>query len=525
MRTKGEWKMRRTRVSRPLFGGVALLVLGMFVTLLVIGSSVGKAETGKKALVLDSSVSGGASSPEATRATTLGFTVTVVNDATWGAMTAAQFADYQLIVVGDATCDSLPQAVSQNAKALADAVMARAGGNTKAGNRILVGTDPVYHYGQGGNKVVDMGIDFAGVQEGASGLYLDFTCGDSDYDSSGVPDGQEKLLPLLSVAPSPVWTQNEDPPCGGAVSLISNAAQFSSLKTSDIQGWECSVHETFPTFPTDWSALAIATDTTTKPTCGNDVDTGEAKCGEAYLLIAGSGIVSEAPNLSLTPTTATNPVGTPHTVTASVTNTNGTPRSDVLVEFVVTGANSGATGTCAPSDCKTDGTGKVTFTYTGTKEGDDTINAAITVDGSRQTATASKTWTAGGGGEGADVAILKTAPATRTNGYHLVYTIKVTNNGPAMADHVRVTDVLPASLIRAIAETTKGTCSITGSTELTVSCNLGLLHVSETATVTVTAQTALPHGGTITNTATVASSTSDPISSNNSSSATTIVTP
>ncbi len=518
--------MRHTRTSRPLFGsGVALLMLGMFFTLLVIGSSVAKAVTGKQALVLGSSVSGGASSAEATRATNLGFTVNVVNDTTWGAMTAAQFADYQLIIVGDPTCSSLPAVVSQNAKALSDAVMARAGGNTKAGNRILIGTDPVFHFLQGGTKLIDAAIDFAGVQSGASGLYLDFTCSDPDYDANGVPDGQDKLLPLLTIDPTPNWTQNTGPPCGGDVSLISNAAQFSTLKSSDIRGWGCSVHEAFPTFPTDWSALAIATDTTTKPTCGNDVDTGAARCGQAYLLIAGSGIVSTAPNLSLSPATATNPVDTKHTVTATVTNADNVPQPEILVDFLVTGANAGAAGTCVPASCMTDSAGKVTFTYTGTKEGDDTINAAITVGGSRQTATASKTWTAGAAG--ADIAIVKSAPSTKPNRYHLRYTLAVTNNGPSTADNVVVTDKLPAGLLHPFTATTKGTCSITGTstTELTVTCNLGSLTMNETETVTITAELDIPHGGTITNTASVASSTSDPISSNNSSSATTTVTP
>jgi uncharacterized repeat protein (TIGR01451 family) len=515
--------MRHTRTSRTPFVGAALVMLGVLFTLLVIGSSVANAETGKKALVLGSSVSGGASSAEAARASSDGFTVTVADDTTWASMTAAQFADYQLIIVGDPNCGSLPKVVSQNAQALADAVMARAGGNSKTGNRVLIGTDPAFHASQGGDKLIDSGVDFAGVQEGASGLYLDFTCIDPDYNGNGIPDGQEKILPLLSIASAPVWTQNADPPCGGDVSLISNAAQFSALKSSDIRGWGCSVHETFPTFPTDWSALAIATDTETKPTCGTDVDTSEARCGEAYVLIAGSGIVSEAPNLSLSPTTATNPVGASHTVTATVTNTDGSVRSGVVVSFVVTGANAGATGTCVPTNCTSDAQGVVTYSYTGVNVGDDTINAAITVEGSRQTATASKTWVEAAAG--ADVAILKTAPSTRKNGYHLIYTIAVTNNGPTRADHVVVTDVLPAGLIHPVARTTAGTCSITGSTELTVSCDLGSLHMSATATVTITAQTDLPHGGTITNTATVASSTSDPISSNNSSSATTAVTP
>jgi hypothetical protein len=375
------------------------LIVGVLLTFLMLGAPSAMAETGKKALVLDSSVSGGAGSSEATRAASLGFTVTVVDDATWGAMTATQFSDYQLIIVGDPTCSSLPAVVSENAQALSDAVMDRVGSNTHAGNRILIGTDPQFHNGQGGGELIDAGIDFAGVQEGASGLYLTFTCVDPDYDGNGVPDGQDLLLPKLTIDATPGWTQNQGPPCGGEVSLISNADQFSSLTTSDIAGWGCSVHETFPTFPSDWNPLAIATDTPTAPTCGTDVETGDPECGEAYLLIAGTGIVSEAPNLELTPLTATNPVGTTHTVTAKVTNSGGTPRSGVTVTFTVTGANAGASGTCAPASCTTPANGQVTFTYTGTNPGDDTINASITVDGSTQTATAAKTWVAAPAGK------------------------------------------------------------------------------------------------------------------------------
>jgi hypothetical protein len=359
------------------------------------------AETGKKALILGSSVTGGTSSIEAQEATSLGFAVTVATDIQWGGMTAAQFADYQLLIVGDPTCGDLSPVVSQNAAAVANAVMAvgGVGGNTHAGNRILIGTDPVFHTTVGARPdartLIHDGIDFAGVQEGATGLYLDFSCVDPDYDANGTPDGVQKLLPLLTIATSN-WTEDQGPPCGGAVSLISNAAQFASLHTSNVQGWGCSVHESFPTFPTDWSPLAVATDTASHPTCGTDVDTHATACGEAYLLIAGSGVVSTSPNLSLTPTTATNPVGTTHTVTATVTTPAGGPAAGVHVTFLVTGANAGATGTCVPASCDTDAGGHVTFTYTGTNAGDDTIHASITVGGTTQSATAAKTWTTRG---------------------------------------------------------------------------------------------------------------------------------
>jgi hypothetical protein len=358
------------------------------------------AETGKKALILDSSVSGGLASIEAQEATSLGFAVTMATDVQWGAMTAAQFADYQLLIVGDPTCSFLPQSVSSNAAALANAVMAAGGvgGNTHAGNRVLIGTDPVFHttFGRPDARVlIHDGIDFAGVQENATGLYLDFTCVDSDYDANGTPDGVQKLLPLLTIAANN-WTEDQSPPCGGAVSLISNAAQFSTLHTSNVQGWSCSVHESFPTFPPDWSALAVATDTASHPTCGNDVDSHAAVCGEAYILIAGSGVSSTAPNLSLSPLTATNPVGTTHTVTATVTTSAGGAAAGVHVTFLVTGANAGASGTCNPASCDTDAAGHVTFTYTGTNAGDDTIHASITVGGSTQSATAEKHWTTRG---------------------------------------------------------------------------------------------------------------------------------
>lgn len=382
-------------IRRALHASGALFLSSVVLGAMVLGgASPAWAETGKKALVLGSSVSGGAGSVEAVHATALGFDVTVVGDGVWGAMTAAQFADYQLLVVGDPTCNRLPRVVSQNATALADAVMARAGGNTRVGNRILIGTDPVFHRSRGGDPLIRTGLDFAGVRDGATNLYLTFSCWDEDWDGNGRPDGQDLLLPKLTIDPSATWTQNQRPPCGGSASLISNAAQFSTLSSSHLQGWFCSVHETFPRFPTDWSALAIATDTPTRPTCGTDVATGASVCGEAFVLIAGSGIVVESPALGLTPPTATNPVGTTHTVTATVTNPDRTPRPGTEVSFVVTGANAGAAGTCSPASCVSDSAGEVRFTYTGANEGEDTINAAITVDGSRQSATAVKTWEA-----------------------------------------------------------------------------------------------------------------------------------
>lgn len=91
------------------------------------------------------------------------------------------------------------------------------------------------------------------------------------------------------------------------------------------------------------------------------------------------------PGLGLTPPTATNPVGTSHTVTVTVTQ-NGTPVAGVIVTFTVTGANS-ATGTCT-----TGPTGQCSFTYPGTNPGTDMITATATVNGAILKGEATKIW-------------------------------------------------------------------------------------------------------------------------------------
>jgi hypothetical protein len=155
-------------------------------------------------------------------------------------------------------------------------------------------------------------------------------------------------LGLLSTGAG-AWTANSTtPPCGGNVSLIASEPSFATLTTASLAGWGCSVHETWPTFPTDWNALAVATDTPTTPTCGVDPKTGSSACGQAYILIAGSSIVVVSGSIAVEPAEATNPAGTNHTVTAHVTS-DGEPLAEQTVTFTVTGQNAGAAGTCLPA--------------------------------------------------------------------------------------------------------------------------------------------------------------------------------
>jgi hypothetical protein len=96
--------------------------------------------------------------------------------------------------------------------------------------------------------------------------------------------------------------------------------------------------------------------------------------------------------LALTPATAEGQTGTPHTVTATVTNQDG-PIVGGSILFAVSGANSGS------GNGVTDSAGEASHTYTGTNQGIDTISACYDRDGTgvcepgELTATASMTWT------------------------------------------------------------------------------------------------------------------------------------
>jgi hypothetical protein len=416
---------------RPLRSHLArkLLVYVMPVVL-VIGliATVPAAAATRKALINGDTVSsfGGPSQEEAI-ATNLGFAVTVVDDTIWATYTASDFGAYDLLIAGDPTCGLLPPGLGTSAPVYGPVVLGLAGGRTSAGNRIVVGTDPVFHdggdYTSPGARgtIIREGIAYAGSQPGRTGMYFDATCGANTTD----PDQIAETLAILEAlsAGSGIWTIDAEPPCGGSVSLIASNPSFADLTTASLQGWGCSVHESFPTFRNDWSALAVATDTVSHPTCGVDPATNANACGEAYILIAGSSIVVESLVISVSPLTSTNPVGTSHKVTANVHDASGAPPvAGQLVAFSVTGVNAGATGTCVPVDCKSDASGNVSFTYAdGAGAGDDTIKASFTDgNGSLQTATAQKRW---------ETVTTKSTSTTYTGGTSVQYSDAVTLSG------------------------------------------------------------------------------------------------
>jgi uncharacterized repeat protein (TIGR01451 family) len=120
----------------------------------------------------------------------------------------------------------------------------------------------------------------------------------------------------------------------------------------------------------------------------------------------------------------------------------------------------------------------------------------------------------------ADLSLTKTAsPNPAQAGLDLSYRIIATNNGPAIATNVNVTDTLPAGITFVSATTMQGNCSGTS----TVNCNLGTLAVGGSTIITIVVRPSA--AGQIINSATVSANESDFDSSNSSSTITTLIQP
>jgi hypothetical protein len=351
-----------------------------------------------KALILGSSISpGSANDPsgvslEEQQAAQAGFAVTVVSDADWQSMTATQFAAYRLLIVGDPTCLGGDNAAGAepNAATWERVVMA------SSGNKVLIGTDPTYHYADGSAPNAPVlerdGMAFAGAVPGATGLYLDLSC-TFDGASSGTP------VPILDglsrFGPRRFSVTGEGPlnACATDVNVVGQSGPTKSLSDADLSQWNCSVHEAFDHFPADYTPLAIAPQSSGFPNsyCARDLTNPgpTLSCGAPYLLASGSSIAVSS-NITLTPPSIKVLVGSTIQLTARVAKivVLGQPPTKVS-SAVVSGPNAGLTraGT-------TDTAGQVPFSYKGRLvAGTDAVTASFTDhQGNLEQANATVMW-------------------------------------------------------------------------------------------------------------------------------------
>jgi cysteine-rich repeat protein len=336
-------------------------------------------------LIFGPTVFGGRKSLEATTAAELGFTVEVADGETWSMKSPADFATYRAIVFGDPRCES-PSAVldlpTRTGRVWVPAV---------TGNVIVAGTDPAYHspFGfdpaeTGGIALTRGAIAFAAAVPGATGAYVSLSC---YYSGAPTP---VPLLEELSPGGFIVAGALGSEECADDVHVVGSHPTLAAVDDETLSDWQCSVHEVFERWPADYRVVAIARD------LGAAFRGADGVVGTPYIVARSREV--RGFSVSLTPPSATNVVGTSHTVTAEFTDALGRPLAGFPTGFVVTdGPNAGQA--CAPADCLTDAAGRASFSWTGTGgPGTDTVLAFVdanesgAVDPDELQATATKTW-------------------------------------------------------------------------------------------------------------------------------------
>jgi uncharacterized repeat protein (TIGR01451 family) len=128
-----------------------------------------------------------------------------------------------------------------------------------------------------------------------------------------------------------------------------------------------------------------------------------------------------------------------------------------------------------------------------------------------------------------DVSVTKTNPATVTAGANITYNLTVTNGGPALAQNVQLTDMVPSGTTFVSESHPAGwtaTAPAPGSSSGTVTESIGNLAANTSATfmIVVKARAADVNGSTIANTANVSTATPDTNTGNDSATSTAIIT-
>ena len=111
----------------------------------------------------------------------------------------------------------------------------------------------------------------------------------------------------------------------------------------------------------------------------------------------------------------------------------------------------------------------------------------------------------------ADLTLIKTGPISVLAGNGVSWTLTLTNAGPSVARDVVVTDPVPTAVTGVAASATQGNCTLVANL---VTCDIGILAAGDTARITLFVTGTVDPATTVTslvNTATVTSSTPEPV--------------
>ena len=199
-------------------------------------------------------------------------------------------------------------------------------------------------------------------------------------------------------------------------------------------------------------------------------------------------------NLNLSPPNGSDTVGTPHTVTATLTDNTGAAVANAPLSFTVSGVNPG-TGTAT-----TNGSGQATFTYTGNNVGADQIAACYEPANAppcAAVASATEQWTAP-----ALSVVSALQPSTVSAGSDVLDTATVTASGSTVHGVSAVVSAAGSGGTAVSATVSQGTCAPPSGASVT--CTIGDLAAGASATIKALIQTPStpPEGGTFSATTT-----------------------
>ena len=328
-------------------------------------------------LILSSTVSGGLGSQEANAITLAGFTPVLCTPADWALGTAADFAGYRAICLGEPTC------VTGTALIAAAEANAAVWGSIVDGNVVIIGTDEVFHSGQGGLMLTNSAMAFVLADDPGqtkTGAYISLSC----YYHNATAGTLIPVLDAVSIPGSMSMTGGAflGGGCYNNVHIVATHPALSGLTDATLSNWSCSVHEAFDRWDSlNYQVLVIARDVAVNYVAPDGTQ------GIPYILARGVRVISD---ITLGPENDTNCIiGPDHQLTATVTS-GGVPVAGTSVTFtVISGPCAGVIGSS-----NTNGAGVATISYHCNTPGTDFIKATF-VDALGNTQTSNivrKTW-------------------------------------------------------------------------------------------------------------------------------------